>query len=138
VEVPLFDATFSAIGYRVGGDTLAGDPRALARMLGVTRQFESKDGRWFMYHAGNKNAPDFLAATGAEWLLPGEVDKLSMEELRDRTEALFKTRRCADASNRQGSSKAARRSLQPTLRSSPRGHPRTAEYTRHRQKLLVH
>ncbi|HMO53892.1 MAG TPA: CoA transferase, partial [Tepidiformaceae bacterium] len=68
------------------------DPRALARMLGVTRQFESKDGRWFMYHAGNKNAPDFLAATGAEWLLPGEVDKLSMEELRDRTEALFKTR----------------------------------------------
>ncbi|MBE0608615.1 MAG: CoA transferase, partial [Dehalococcoidia bacterium] len=56
VEVPLFDATFAAIGYRIGGDAITGGDPNIARMLGITRQFACKDGRWFMYHAGNKRA----------------------------------------------------------------------------------
>lgn len=96
IEVPLYDATFAAIGYRIGGDIIAGDAAAMARMLGVTRQFECKDGRWFMYHAGNKNSVDFLHSTGAEWLLPGEIEKLSPDELRAKTEDLFRSRTAAE------------------------------------------
>lgn len=91
IEVPLYDATFAAIGYRIGGDII-GDAASMARMLGITRQFECKDGRWFMYHAGNKNAPDFLQSAGAEWLLPSEIEKLSPDELRIKTEELFRSR----------------------------------------------
>lgn len=96
IEVPLYDATFAAIGYRIGGDLIAGDANTMARMLGVTRQFQCKDGRWFMYHAGNKNSVDFLHETGAEWLLPGEIEKLSPDELREKTEALFRSRTAAE------------------------------------------
>ena len=96
VEVPLYDATFAAIGYRIGGELIAGDAAAMARSLGVTRQFECKDGRWFMYHAGNKNAVDFMQSTGAEWLLPGKIEKLTPDELREKTEALFRTRTAAE------------------------------------------
>jgi crotonobetainyl-CoA:carnitine CoA-transferase CaiB-like acyl-CoA transferase len=98
VEVPLFDATFAAIGYqgqRIHNQTPGADLAALARMLGVTRQFECKDGRWFMYHAGNKNAVDFFAATGAAaWLGPGV--NATPEEIREKTEALFRTRTAAE------------------------------------------
>lgn len=97
IEVPLFDATYAAIGYRgqrihnAKGD----DPLAMARLLGITRQFECKDGRWFMYHAGNKNAPDWAALTGAaDWLAPGS--EATPEEIRVKTEALFKTRTAAE------------------------------------------
>ena len=38
--------------------------------------------------------------------------------------SLSRRRKCADASSRPGSDKAARRSFQPRLRSSPRGRPR--------------
>jgi len=96
VEVPLFDATYAAIGYRGQRIHNAADDgmAAMARMLGVTRQFECKDGRWFMYHAGNKNAPDFFAATGASWLAPGV--EASPDEIREKTEALFKTKTAAE------------------------------------------
>lgn len=93
VEVPLFDATYAAIGYRgqrIHNSDTSGDAVRLARMLGVTRQFECKDGRWFMYHAGNKNAPDFAAAAGGEWLRADSG--ASPDEIREKTEALFKTR----------------------------------------------
>ena len=93
VEVPLFDATYAAIGYRgqrIHNSDTSGDAVRLARMLGVTRQFECKDGRWFMYHAGNKNAPDFAAAAGGEWLRPDSG--ASPDEIREKTEALFKTK----------------------------------------------
>ncbi len=49
-----------------------------------------------MYHAGNKNAPDFLRATGAEWLMPGVVEKLPADEIRVKTEELFLTRTAAE------------------------------------------
>jgi crotonobetainyl-CoA:carnitine CoA-transferase CaiB-like acyl-CoA transferase len=98
VEVPLFDATYAALGYRgqrvhnaAPGDDVA---TRMARMMGVTRQFECKDGRWFMYHAGNKNAPDFFAFTEASWLTPGA--NASPEEIREKTEALFKTKTAAE------------------------------------------
>lgn len=93
VEVPLFDATYAAIGYRgqrVHNSDTSGDMARLARMMGVTRQFECKDGRWFMYHAGNKNAPDFIAAAGGDWLKPDSG--ASLDEIRQKTEALFKTK----------------------------------------------
>ena len=92
VEVPLFDATYAAIGYRGQRVHNATDDgmAALTRMLGVTRQFECKDGRWFMYHAGNKNAPDFASMAEATWLAPAA--NASLDEIREKTEALFKTR----------------------------------------------
>jgi crotonobetainyl-CoA:carnitine CoA-transferase CaiB-like acyl-CoA transferase len=96
IEVPLFDATFAAMGYqglRIHNPAAQPDPGALARMMGWTRQFECKDGRWFMYHAGNDNARDFFEATGAaEW----NTGELSPDELREKTEALFKTRTAAE------------------------------------------
>ncbi len=96
VEVPLFDATFAAIGYRIGGDAITGGDPNIARMLGITRQFACKDGRWFMYHAGNKRAGDFLKSAGIEELLPGAVDKLTPQEIHARSEALFLTRTAAE------------------------------------------
>ncbi len=96
IEVPLFDATFAAIGYRIGLDPYTSPDAAAQRMLGITRQFACKDGRWFMYHAGNKNAGDFLAAAGADWLMPGAVESYSADELRQKTEALFLTRTAAE------------------------------------------
>ena len=96
IEVPLFDATFAAMGYqglRIHNPAAQPDPGALMRMMGWTRQFECKDGRWFMYHAGNDNARDFFEATGAaDW----NANDLSADELRERTEALFMTRTAAE------------------------------------------
>ena len=92
VEVPLFDATYAAIGYRGQRIHNAKDDgmAAMARMLGVTRQFECKDGRWFMYHAGNKNAPDFASQADATWLAPAA--NATLDEIREKTEALFRTK----------------------------------------------
>ncbi len=88
IEVPLFDATFQAIGsrgLRVHNAPAAGPD---ARMMGWTRQFLCKDGRWFMFHAGNLNAPDFMKRTGAsEW-----PEGLVGPELAERAEALFLTK----------------------------------------------
>lgn len=96
VEVPLFDATFAAIGYRIGGDAITGGDPNIARMLGITRQFACKDGRWFMYHSGNKRAAEFLKLAGIEDLLPGAVEKLTPGEIQARSEALFLTRTAAE------------------------------------------
>ncbi len=96
IEVPLFDATFAAIGYRIGGDAITGGDPNIARMLGITRQFQCKDGRWFMYHSGNKRAQDFLRAAGIEDLLPGSVEHLTPQEIAERSEALFRTRTAAE------------------------------------------
>lgn len=98
IEVPLFDATFAAMGYRaqrIHNQAPGADPRILARMMGGTRQFLCKDGRWFMYHAGNKHAPDFAELTGKSALLaPGST--ASVEEIAEGLEALFKTKTAAE------------------------------------------
>ena len=100
IEVPLFDATYAAIGIRglkVHNNPAAGDMRAMSRMLGWTRQFECKDGRWFMYHAGNQNVPQFFAATGADaWALSEAWEGLSEDEQQQQIAALFKTRTAAE------------------------------------------
>ncbi len=63
----------------------------MARLMGWTRQFECKDGRWIMFHGGNKNLPDFLAAVGAtEWA------QEAAPETAQKTEALFLTRTAAE------------------------------------------
>jgi crotonobetainyl-CoA:carnitine CoA-transferase CaiB-like acyl-CoA transferase len=95
IEVPLFDATFGAIGYQGlkvhrGGGAI--DAAAMARMMGWTRQFECQDGRWFMYHAGNLNAPRFFDAVGAAAWRDATNENQSPEELRQKSEALFLTK----------------------------------------------
>jgi crotonobetainyl-CoA:carnitine CoA-transferase CaiB-like acyl-CoA transferase len=90
VQVPIFDGTFAAIGtrgLRVHNSPPGGAEAGMARMMGWTRQFECKDGRWIMFHGGNKNLVDFLAAVGAsEWA------QQASPETAQKTEALFRTR----------------------------------------------
>ncbi len=98
IEVPLFDATFAAMGYRaqrIHRDEPGADVRQLARLMGGTRQFECKDGRWFMYHAGNKRAGDFASVTGKTDLL-GPTASAGIEEIKEGLEALFKTKTAAE------------------------------------------
>ncbi len=98
IEIPLFDATFAAIGYRaqrIHNQSAEQDLRNLTRLMGGTRQFECKDGRWFMYHAGNKHASDFANQTGVSSLL-SQGSTASLEELSRGLEALFKTRTAAE------------------------------------------
>jgi crotonobetainyl-CoA:carnitine CoA-transferase CaiB-like acyl-CoA transferase len=99
VQVPLFDGTFAAIGGR--GLRVHNAPeaplRGMAAMMGWTRQFQCADGRWVMFHAGNKNFPDFLRATGAtDWAgdfdpsVPARTSGQNVDPAR--VEALFRTR----------------------------------------------
>ncbi|MFN8508840.1 MAG: CoA transferase [Dehalococcoidia bacterium] len=93
VEVPLFDATFAAIGARGlrVHNAAAADDRDIGAIMTLTRQFLCADGRWFMYHAGNLNAQAFLASVGAaEIVAPGSG--LSLDDQRVRLEALFRTK----------------------------------------------
>ncbi len=93
IELPLFDATFAAIGSRGlrVHNRPAGPDAGMARLMGWTRQFQCKDGRWVMFHGGNKNFVDFLAAVGAsDWsATPGP-------ETQQRAEELFRTRDAAE------------------------------------------
>ncbi len=95
VEVPLFDGTFAAIGSR--GLRVHNRPpvdaAAFAGRLGVSGQFQCKDGRWVMYMGGNLNARAFLEATGAAaWADAAGDGGLPPEEVRRRAEDLFRTR----------------------------------------------
>ena len=95
VEVPLFDGTFAAMGYRVSRvhNAPAVDPALLRRMGGVGGQLECRDGRFVMYMGGNLRARDFLEATGAaEWVDAAAAGKMTLEEVNERTRELFKTR----------------------------------------------
>jgi crotonobetainyl-CoA:carnitine CoA-transferase CaiB-like acyl-CoA transferase len=98
VEVPLFDATFGAIGFagqrihsQDGADPLAAMARAPMQVVGG--QIQCKDGRYVMYMGGNKEARHFLEATGAaEWVDALAAGTITSEEARAKTEALFLTR----------------------------------------------
>ncbi len=101
IETPLFDSTFAAIGVRGlrvhNASEDAAAAAAMARMLGWTRQFKCKDGRWFMYHAGNQNARAFLEATGAAAWIDADADgKLTPRETGQRVEDLFATKTAAE------------------------------------------
>jgi crotonobetainyl-CoA:carnitine CoA-transferase CaiB-like acyl-CoA transferase len=93
VEAPLFDSTFGAIGVRASAGGLGGDGAALARRMGISGQYQCKDGRWVMYMGGNLRARDFLDAVGAtDWVDALAAGRMTPEELRERAEALFRTR----------------------------------------------
>jgi crotonobetainyl-CoA:carnitine CoA-transferase CaiB-like acyl-CoA transferase len=95
IEVPLFDGTFAAMGYRVSWmpNAPAMDPAAMRRLGGVGGQLECKDGRWVMYMGGNLRARDFLEATGAaEWVDAAAAGKMTYEEVAERARELFRTR----------------------------------------------
>ncbi len=85
IEVPLFDATFGAIGargLRIHDRTPSPPGAAITRW---TRQFECKDGRWVQFHAGNTRFGAFLEAAGAA----GWADA---EDIEDRIVELFRSR----------------------------------------------
>jgi crotonobetainyl-CoA:carnitine CoA-transferase CaiB-like acyl-CoA transferase len=93
VEVPLFDATFTALGYRAqkihsGADGIGADMRAAMGRLGAARPVAGtqlcRDGRWIYVHPGNKNIADFIRAIGA--------DKITGEDAAEQVRALFLTR----------------------------------------------
>ena len=100
IEVPLFDATFTAIGSR---GLYVHDPsrRAPERADGWVRQYECSDGRWVQFHAANQRFIErFIDRAGlGAWREEGlhvseevaEDPDLSAELLRRMT-ALFKTR----------------------------------------------
>ena len=98
IEVPLFDATFAAIGFH--GLRIHNQPppedAARTRMMAWTRQFRCRDGRWFMYHAGNQNARPFFEATGAATWLDSDWDALTPQGQNRRIEDLFLSRTAAE------------------------------------------
>lgn len=76
VEVPMFDATFTAMGV-VGQkvhDPSKVNPRGGA---GWVRQYRCKDGRWVMFHAANSRfIQQFVRAAGVEhWADEGLLDR---------------------------------------------------------------
>jgi crotonobetainyl-CoA:carnitine CoA-transferase CaiB-like acyl-CoA transferase len=84
IEVPLYDAMFTAIGYRAQRVRNAPMPE-----LGIQGpraawfgEHKTKDGRWLYFHLGNKNALDLIDAAGArEWWQESDA--------RDQVDALF-------------------------------------------------
>ncbi len=100
IEVPLFDAMFGAIGYnglRIHDAPERGFPLGA---LSLTTQFECADGRWVMFHTGNKRTEAVLEAAGVGgWIAEGMLDRDRLaadpelvRELGERARALFKTR----------------------------------------------
>ncbi|MGI8552619.1 MAG: CaiB/BaiF CoA transferase family protein [Dehalococcoidia bacterium] len=88
IEVPLFDATFGAIGYR-GLRIHDHEPAPPAGpIMSWTRQFECKDGRWIQFHAANSKFGAFLEAVGGDWR-EGQSSKQRILEL-------FKSRSAKD------------------------------------------
>ncbi len=99
IEAPLFDSTFAAMGNRgLRVHNRPGpDPRMVAQQMGVSGQFECKDGRWVMYMGGNLKARAFLEATGAaDWVDAVRDGRLTSEEMRRRAEEMFRTRTAAE------------------------------------------
>jgi crotonobetainyl-CoA:carnitine CoA-transferase CaiB-like acyl-CoA transferase len=95
IEVPLFDATFGAIGSR--GLRVHNQPpvdeRTQLMQRGVYGQYQCQDGRWVMYMGGNLKARAFLEATGAAaWVDAVRDGDMSFEELQRRAAELFRTR----------------------------------------------
>jgi crotonobetainyl-CoA:carnitine CoA-transferase CaiB-like acyl-CoA transferase len=86
IEMPLFDATFTAMGAR--GMKVHRHPEVPAA-FNWSRQAECKDGRWVMYVANNMRHPEFLKATGADqWI----AANLSPQELTQKVGDLFKSK----------------------------------------------
>jgi crotonobetainyl-CoA:carnitine CoA-transferase CaiB-like acyl-CoA transferase len=89
IEVPLYDATFVALGSRAQfihnspDDAIAiANRRGLVSWLG---EYECSDGRYVFFHAGNKKSAEFIDVIGGTGLLD-QPD--GMDRIRD----LFKTK----------------------------------------------
>ena len=86
IEVPLFDATFTAIGQR--GLLVNGKHPPEAEYT-WNRPVLCKDGRWFMYDGSNKKFGEFLEQTGlARWRDAG----LSAKDMQQKFDELALTR----------------------------------------------
>ncbi|MDR1998850.1 MAG: CoA transferase [Frankiaceae bacterium] len=89
IEVPLYDASFAAIGYRAQRRHNGEPASALGISTGPAAPWFGphlgSDGRWVYFHIGNKNAKDFIDAAGAAqwWNAPDAPERI---------EALFATR----------------------------------------------
>ncbi|HZU75552.1 MAG TPA: CoA transferase, partial [Dehalococcoidia bacterium] len=87
IEVPLYDATFTAIGYRaqrIHNQPDAPQPGITGARAAWFGEHRTKDERWAYFHMGNKNALDLIKAAGAlEWW--------QEEDAREQVEALFKS-----------------------------------------------
>ncbi|MCU1689517.1 MAG: putative acyl-CoA transferase/carnitine dehydratase [Jatrophihabitantaceae bacterium] len=88
IEIPLYDATFTAIGYRAQkrhDATAMSDIPAVGMQMPWFGPHLAADGRYVYFHIANKNAMDFIAAAGAsEWW--------DAQDAPDRIAALFATR----------------------------------------------
>jgi crotonobetainyl-CoA:carnitine CoA-transferase CaiB-like acyl-CoA transferase len=91
IEVPLYDAMFTAYGYRLqrvaGAVAPPGGLAAVAagRRSGAFALFgphQCQDKRWIYFHAGNKNVRDFIAAVGM-------TEAIEQPDARDRIRELF-------------------------------------------------
>ncbi|MCK9496545.1 MAG: CoA transferase, partial [Dehalococcoidia bacterium] len=103
IEVPLFDAMYSAVGYngyKVSGDSAAPPGAGFS----LTTQWECGDGQWIMFHTGNGRTEDVLTAAGvSDWITKGYADRerLAKEpelvtQVVEAARALFKTRPAAE------------------------------------------
>ncbi len=100
VTVPLFDATFTAVGSR--GLTFHNQSAApMPRGSAWVRQYECGDGRWVQFHAANTRfIRQFIKAAGVEqWEAEGFLDRARLAgdrelsaALLERMTALFKAR----------------------------------------------
>ena len=100
VEVPLFDATFTAIGsrvHRVHNAPAVAIPRGA---FSWSTQFECEDDKWVYFMTGNTRTKDVAAAAGiSDWWDRGLFDRERLaadddlaKEQAERTPELFKTR----------------------------------------------
>jgi crotonobetainyl-CoA:carnitine CoA-transferase CaiB-like acyl-CoA transferase len=68
IEIPLYDATFTAIGYRAQkrhDATAMSDIPAVGVQMPWFGAHLARDGRYVYFHIANKNAMDFIRAVGA-------------------------------------------------------------------------
>lgn len=86
VEIPLFDATFTAVGAR--GLLVNGKPEE-ELAFNWSRQLPCKDGRWLMYVANNKRFEAFIKSIGMDqW----RDAKLPPNELAQKFDEVMRTR----------------------------------------------
>ncbi len=90
IEIPLFDATFTAIGSRGLRYHKAKVP---AVPFNWSRQLPTKDGRWFMYVHGNKRFEAFIKEIG---LAEPRNAGASAKELGERFDEVFTARSAMD------------------------------------------